>query len=388
MLSKLWGRPTARVVTTSDDHVYVLNYRKHLRARRPKRALLSYLPEPIASELGGEKIIRFSNSGLGLSWAQVLNELGYIVDIISWDDKDFVPAKKYDLVVFHGGKNFQHISTNLQGNPPIIHFLTGSYWKFNNDEEDKRLNDFYKRQGVKLARDRYIYDSEDTVNEAANGIIVLGDPSMRSTYPANYKKVLTINNASYPDDHFDTYKKDYASARQNFLFFAGSGNIHKGLDLLLDAFKGLSLHLYIVTVPDQELLAAYKDVLKQPNIHLVGEVGMRSPEFYEVMDKCAFVILPSCSEGQAGSVVEAMNQGLIPIVSKATRLDARAYGVVLETVSIRSIQRVVKKMSVLSPAEVKKLSLKTRTTAQTEHSAAHFRSTLKQLIIELLGVLS
>jgi glycosyltransferase involved in cell wall biosynthesis len=129
-------------------------------------------------------------------------------------------------------------------------------------------------------------------------------------------------------------------------------------------------------------------VLKQPNIHLVGEVGMRSPEFYEVMDKCAFVILPSCSEGQAGSVVEAMNQGLIPIVSKATRLDARAYGVVLETVSIRSIQRVVKKMSVLSPAEVKKLSLKTRTTAQTEHSAAHFRSTLKQLIIELLGVLS
>lgn len=362
----------------------IYGYRKYLTGLYHKRALLCYVVEPIAADVRGETINRFSNGGIALSWARVLNELGYELDIISWDNTEFIPTRKYDLVVFHGGKNFDKIFPVLAKKTRIIHFLTGSHWLFNNKREDTRRSDFKKRHGVAVQRDRYIADSEDDVNNTAEGIIVLGDPSMKDTYKG-YEKVMTINNASFYDPHFDSVDKDYEAARKNFLFFAGSGNIHKGLDLVIDSFVGLKEHLYIMTVPDTEVLNVFEKELKLPNIHLVGEVPMRTKKFYEVVDKCAFVILPSCSEGQAGSVVECMNQGLIPIVSKETRLDAKKYGVVLEKSTIPEIKKSVTKMAALEPGLIKNLAQKTRKVAMTQHSPQQFRKNLKSSIIHILS---
>ena len=316
---------TKPVIETLGNHTRIFGISTKRRSR-PKRALLSYLTGPVIAEINNEPIVRFSNHGLAVSWVHVLTGLGYEVDVIEWNDANFKPTQTYDLIVFHGGNNFKQIMSHVANKPRIIHWLTGSYWKFNNEAEDKRLADFTKRHGVKVPRDRYIQVSEDEVNEAADGIIVLGDPSMRDTYPKSYKKVLTVNNASYPDDHFLKTKKDYEQVRKNFLFFAGAGNVHKGLDLLIDAFKDLDAHLTIVAHTDDAVMKVFERELKLPNIHLLGEVGMRTAAFYEIMDNNAFVILPSCSEGQAGSVVECINQGLIPIVSKETRLDTRGTG--------------------------------------------------------------
>lgn len=367
-------------VEKTGERTVIYNYSRYKHGKLTKRALLCYLTGPVIADMNGETINRFSNSGIALSWMQVLNEMGYIVDLVEWNDTEFTPTKTYDLVIFHGGHNFAHIRKHLEGEPTIIHFLTGSYWRFNNQQEDARRADFKKRHGAWTPRDRSISVSEDPVNEAADSIIVLGDPSMRDTYPASYKKVLTINNASYPDDHFDTTTKAYNTARQNFLFFAGSGNIHKGLDLLIDAFQSLDEHLYIMTVLDQPVIKALKRELKRPNIHLIGEVPMRTPPFYETIDKCAFVIAPSCSEGQAGSVVECMNQGLIPLISKETRLDARDYGAILPANTIPEIQKMVHYFGRLPSAQVKALAQKTRATAKREHSPDFFRAQLKDAI--------
>ncbi len=381
MLFRRYSPTTAPTIT--DNPARIFGYKTWLKRPPKKRALLAYLPHTVIAELRGQPTVRFSNEGIGRSWARVLNELDYEVDIISWDDATFTPEKDYELVVFHGGKNFQNIYPNLLGKPKIIHWLTGSYWKFNNEQEDKRRTNFKKRHGVEVPRDRYIEASEDPVNEAADSIIVLGDPSMSETYPPNLK-VITVNNASYPDNHFEKMKKNFVDARHNFLFFAGAGNIHKGLDLAIDAFKELDEHLYIVTVLDEQVLSVFKHELNLPNIHLIGEVNMRTPEFYEVMDKCAFVILPSCSEGQAGSVVECMNQGLIPIVSKETRLDTRECGKVLSDCSILTIQKTVRHMAKLTPKQVAVLSQKTRQTAMRHHSPEYFRKELNKAILYII----
>ncbi|MDB5183175.1 MAG: glycosyl transferase group 1 [Candidatus Saccharibacteria bacterium] len=372
------------IIHTDTGLSYVESFSRFLPSlKRRKKALLSYLTGPVIAELQNEELVRFSNHGLAVSWARVLNELGYIVDIIDWDNTEFVPKKKYDLIVFHGGKNFEQIMHNVKNQPRIIHWLTGSYWKFNNSEEDKRLADFKKRHGTTIARDRYIIDSEELVNETSDMIIVLGDPSMRSVYPSKYKKVFTVNNASYPDNHYDTHPKDYVSAKENFLFFAGSGSIHKGLDLLIDSFKDLTQHLYIVANTDRAVMNVFKKELQLPNIHLIGEVGMRTKEFYDVMGTCAYVILPSCSEGQAGSVVEAMNQGLIPIVSKETRLDATGYGYVLKNNTIAEITSAVKHFSSLTPAKVHSMSREVRLVTQAYHSPEFFRKQLKAILKKL-----
>ena len=50
--------------------------------------------------------------------------------------------------------------------------------------------------------------------------------------------------------------------------------------------------------------------VRDPNIHPVGWVTVNGSEYNELVRKCAFVILPSCSEGQSGSVVQCMYSGL------------------------------------------------------------------------------
>ena len=52
------------------------------------------------------------------------------------------------------------------------------------------------------------------------------------------------------------------------------------------------------------------------NIYNIGFVNVNSEKFNELMNKCSFVILASCSEGMATSVLTCMNHGLIPLVTK------------------------------------------------------------------------
>ena len=48
----------------------------------------------------------------------------------------------------------------------------------------------------------------------------------------------------------------------------------------------------------------------------IGFVDIEGEKFIEVAEKCSYMIMPSCSEAIAGSVLTAMSAGLIPIVSR------------------------------------------------------------------------
>ena len=371
-------------ISEASGELRIFNYSDYLKLITSKRALLCYLPQQIAHELKGQQTIRFSNDGLARYWPRVLNQLGYMVDVISWTDNNFVPKYSYDLYIFHGAQNYDHLKKYVSPKAKVIHFTTTTYWRFNNEAEASRVSAFEKRHKVKLNKGRFINrcidDDSDALNIRADGIIALGNSKIRDTYPLK-SKVFAINNASYPDSHFDEYRKDYSKAKNRFLFFAGAGNLHKGLDLVIEAFVSTpDLDLYIVTVREEKILKLLSRELKYPNINILNEVNMRTKEFYDSMDKCAFVILPSCSEGQAGSVVEAMNQGLIPVVSKETFLDTGDFGETLKNNSIECIKNTVERLSSLDADEVKKLSYKSRAAAVKDHSPEKFRKDLKKAI--------
>jgi|LakMenEpi03Aug12_release.lakeMendotaPanAssembly.Ray.scaffolds.fasta_scaffold09449_5 glycosyltransferase involved in cell wall biosynthesis len=361
-----------------------------LGLRRPyyikrKKALLSYISSPVHGYLEGKKTVRFSNDGIAISWAIVLTDLGYEVDIISWDDLNFRVNKDYELFVCHGGVNFDYIYSQFKKIPKIIYFATGNYWKFHNNQEVKRINSFNKKYNANFKPDRFIEYSEEKANRLADAIIVLGNKSSKKMFPN--KKIYNINNASYEDKHFNTIikNKDFEKTRDNFMFFAGAGNVHKGLDILLEAFKGLDINLYVVGHIDDEFYKIMKPFFNEANIHKVGEVSMRSREFYKISDKCAFVILPSCSEGQAGSVVECMNQGLIPIVTEETRLDTEGFGVTLKNASVREIKCISKKMANLSPDKIKKMTLEVRKDVLKNHSQKYFFNKIKENLYNIIN---
>ena len=107
----------------------------------------------------------------------------------------------------------------------------------------------------------------------------------------------------------------------NFMFLGSAGQVHKGLDLLLEVFaeKCKNCNLYVCSSFENEsdFCKAYKyELYNTSNIHPIGFVDIKSDKFKEIAEKCAYMIMPSCSEANAGSVLTAMSAGIIPIVSR------------------------------------------------------------------------
>lgn len=69
-----------------------------------------------------------------------------------------------------------------------------------------------------------------------------------------------------------------------------------------------------------------KDLLNIPNVIYVGEYQSGSDEYIRLLSQSKWVVLPSLAEGQAGTLLEAMSCGCIPIASKASGINAEEYG--------------------------------------------------------------
>src|ERR1035437_5749311 len=84
----------------------LLGYSVYIEGKPKGRAILSYLTQPVRDELSGKAEIEFSNRGIARSLPRALNEIGYIVHIVEWDNDNFSTKETYDLLVQHGGINY------------------------------------------------------------------------------------------------------------------------------------------------------------------------------------------------------------------------------------------------------------------------------------------
>ncbi len=375
-----------RYIWPRKERLFNLNLAKFAPASLKKRALLSYITHPFFI---GREELRFYNH-INIAHAQalvrVLNRMGYLVDVIDYRDKDFIPQSSYALFIGHMGINFGALAEKMPQGVKKLYLATTSYWKYHNEREATRFAELKARRGFDLQPDRRIRFDEDHALRTADGVIGIGNTVTRATY-ADFPKVIMINGSTIYDDHFDWCAKDYNAGRQHFLYFTSGGCVHKGLDLLLEAFTGLKQHLWICSRIDREFTRFYaKELDTTPNIHRIGRIHPRTLHFYQLMRKCNFCILPSCSEGQAQSVVESMNQGLIPVVSRASGLDVDAanYGFFIEDFSVPGLRQQVLRLANLSPEECQALSNKARTVASEDFSEEVFEKNLLGAIDSLL----
>ncbi len=354
------------------------SYRRYLKSSHPKRALLAYLVDPVVADLEGRQPIHFSNQGLAIAWAKSLNQLGYALDIINWDDSAWQPEHKYDLMVAHGGKTTPALLKS-RGSARLIYFSTGSYWQIHNRQGIERATAFLKRHGVELPADRQIADSEEQINRAADAIICLGTDAIAQTFH-DFPHVTALEIAAFPDRQ-RLPKKDFQTAGQNFLFFAGGGNLHKGLDLLLDSFSNLEKqHLYICTSLEPAFEKFYRLALERPNIHFEGQLPLRGRRFYELIDKSAFVILPSCAEGSPGSVADCMLYGLIPVVTPAAGVWTGDAGFEITEPTPEGIVELVGRLAKLPPDDLKQRAQSVEEHTTTIQSPENFEHQLEEAI--------
>lgn len=364
----------------------VYNCDSQKKTSRRKKALLSYITTPFRLPSDHPNSILFSNNGIARGLVTVLNEFGYSVDVIEYTDTVFRPKCDYQFFIGHLGNNYKSLTDKLPQSIPKLYFATTPHWKVSNEAETQRFDQIEERRGMRLQPDRIISFSEDAAYEIADSIICLGNESACESY-SQFAQVQHLNNASYFDEHYTQTPKDFEAGRDNFLFFSGPGNVHKGLDLLLEVFSRAKAHLYICQIIEPEFFDLYRHELTElANIHTLGHVLMRSPQFYDLIDRCNFAILPSCGEGQPGSIVECMHQGLIPIVSRECHIDTKDYGITLPASTIEEIADTVEEMRQQPLKQLKQMSNLTYQAAITDFSEVAFlqnmHTILKPLITE------
>jgi len=99
--------------------------------------------------------------------------------------------------------------------------------------------------------------------------------------------------------------------------FVGGLNTNKGIDKIVDAFKGIetvdigTFHI----VGDGVLRKSIEEKTKELSFNCVVHGSLPKEQVVEIYKQSHFVILPSLSEGFPKVIGEAMNYGCVPIVS-------------------------------------------------------------------------
>lgn len=341
------------------------------------RALLSYLNEGIDADENSAIFEGHSNKWESRMMAQILKDMGYIVDVINWNNNTFIPAVKYDVLI-DIALNLQRVAPYLPQDCIKILHNTGSYWYFANAAELKRVEDFEKRRHAFYTPKRLAHFPElhERSLKIADYCSLIGNQTTLETYPEPYRHKFTKVNVSNSKIDFIKTPSAFVPAEKEFLWFNSFGMVHKGLDLLLEVFlKHPEWQLHIIGSDEQDFMKAYAEDLKNiTNISFHGFMNPKSEAFENIISKCFCFLSPSCSEGMSGSNATCLQIGMLPVISVNSGIDlAKNCGVLLQECSIpeieNAIQLVLAKTDGALSAEI--------TTLQQNAAAAFSRDTFK-----------
>jgi len=346
-----------------------------------KSALLIYLSTPFHLRPKHPLFWLHQNQRQCLIIAEILQNLGYIVDVADITDRNFTPRKTYDLVISH---RVNHTGLEKAIGPKTIkiYLASGTNHRVRNRRVQKRLQDLRARRGCKLSP---IVQDEEYMPylHIADELIGFGNKRVMETWRQNFSGM------SYPFNNYGIFnrtniKRNFKEARNNFLFFGSRQQVAKGLDLLLEVFSKLpnhNLHVCSAYAAEKDFCNCYKEELfRTENIHAHGFVDIRGSVFRELLNICAFVIHPSASEGSPGSVIHAVSAGLVPILSKESGVDVDGFGFLLKDARLNTISKTVQKLATLKTADLLRLSARARKAGRTHFSETAFRKRLTQIL--------
>lgn len=349
-----------------------------------KRVLISYITYPFYENFSGH-----SNIQEAIEIAKIFHDMNYIVDIINYKTgfkKICFPNVDYDIV-FGLEPNFIKAVDKFKPKKSI-YYATGSHYLFQNNAERIRLKELEKRKGKALLLRRTVMSHSSS--EVADAVICIGNDQTKKTYDSFCKKIEMIRVSAYsffPYPNIEKEKK-WESAKKNFLWFGSAGAVHKGLDLLLDIFKDKPyLHLYICgnISAEKDFVKLYeKELSELSNIHLVGFIRPNSTKFREIVNTCAFAIMPSCSEGMNSSVPTCMHSGLIPLVSRECGLDIGNIGVIFYDNKIETIEKIILEYSKKEDPWIRMQSEKAYIFAKENNTIDIFKKDFKRALNNIL----
>lgn len=335
--------------------------------RGPHRGCVSilYIAWPFKEGYESAKARGHTNAFEVVAMAEAYRNLGCRVEVTSSRNAHYqAPKDCIAMVDIHGNlERFRDLSPQI---PRVLH-ATGSHWVLWNLSEYHRLEEVKKRKGVSLVPRRQVRPS--TSAESSTEIVVLGNEYTGGSFgfagkPTTRIPISSAYSFEWPED------RNVEQAKKRFLWVGSYGMVHKGLDLVLDAFSKMpELELTVCGRPEKEadFFRLYEKELRHTtNIHFHGWLDMASPDFTNIARTHAGIIYPSCAEGGAGSVIHCMHAGMVPLCTEESSVDLCDFGVAIRSGDVESVKNAAEHLSSLSDSEVNG-----RARASYEHARRH-----------------
>ncbi len=382
-VKRLVERIRRRVTSSSDPREIVVSLKPEFDCRG--HVLLSYIIDPFL--LGPSESISSAHTHHWESrqMAQTFLDLGFAVDVISYENKRFVPQKSYDMLV-DARWNIERLAPIVGERCVKVAHLDTANILFQDIAESQRLLDLQKRRGATLQPRRY--ERPNLSFDLANYAVLHGNKFTADTYAYLKKPLFLIATSSALEVPFPE-GRNVDACRRNFLWLGSGGMVHKGLDLVLEAFVDRpNFHLTVCGPIKQEKdfeKAYFRELYETSNIKTVGWIDVTSSKFSQIAQRCIGLVYPSSSEGQAGSVVTALNAGLIPIVSYQSGVDVQDFGLVLEDCSIAQIQSALDVVSNWPAEKLEEMAHNAWEYARKNHTRQVFAENYRRIIEQILS---
>ena len=319
-----------------------------------------------------------------IAMAQTFVDLGYHVDVIHTQNQQFIPWKRYDVVV-DTRFNLERLNPYLDSKCIKILHCDTAHIVFHNAAEMNRILDLQERKGVTIPPNRF--ERPNLGVEYADYITTCGNEFTIRTYryakKPIYRLPITVDLMwPWPGE------KDFDLCRRQFVWFASRGMVHKGLDLVLEAFTDLPEYQLAVVGPvedEPEFVKLYhKELHHRTNIKLIGWMDKEQPEFKQLLDRSVAHIFTSCSESGAACVLETMGAGVIPVVNYESSVDVDDFGILLKSASIEDIKEGVRMVGAMPADELKRRARKAWKKVQNCYTRERFAESYRALLTTLL----
>lgn len=327
------------------------------------------------------------NQGRAIDMARIIGSYGYNVDMLQ--TSKLLPKKyqktKYDFIIGLIPRGIDYWTGHMNEGCIRVAFMTSMNLAVTNGNEKERLHDLEKRRGRMLSpRMSQAVLTKDL--EDFNAAWYIGNSYNVHSYDSfNMPPIYYILNNGY---NFSWLNKDIVRDKRSFIFFNSRGMVHKGLDLLLEIFgrEGYPYNLYICAGfnGEEDFCEVYhEELFNRPNIFPIGWIDVYSDQFRELTEKCAYMLLPSCAEGRAGSALTMMSAGVIPITSKVCGFEDDEV-IHLPDCRIETIERYIEEYANKPDDWIRERSAWSVEVATTRYSKEKFRQSVHDAMTSTL----
>lgn len=347
-------------------------------------ALLRYPGHPMSPSM-----VRWQGHGAKWAWwcvYDILQGMGIEVTALPYRAE---PNKVFDVV--YSMQDLHGLSGCIGEDTISIVRLTSADPYFNNRQVVERTNQVNARRGTDIEPRRLmrIHDSHYYWLETAQHINLIGNKFTRGTFPDKIRERIFIMDNAAGNVNRKVAVRDFVPEKRAWLWHAGSGAIHKGLDLVLEAFARhpeWELHVTGDFKREHAFMRAYNRELTLPNVHNHGWMIVSSDQFRRIVSECVGFVLPTCAESQSSAAATCLTLGLYPVISKASGIDLPdGCGLYLDELTVNDVEAKVAYVMNMTDAELLDEVGRLHRDALWRYSRERFRETMTAFIKEALG---